>query len=155
MGTVDAHKHRLPAGPALVLAARSAFERAGDQWTDLRATVFDVLIGFDRPASAYEITDAVSKAAARRVTANTVYRILDLFVASNIAARVESSNAYIATAHPDCRHDCIFLVCDRCGKTCHIDDDRIASDVRAAASATGFKPLRPVLEVRGLCAGCA
>ncbi|UAJ12758.1 Fur family transcriptional regulator [Glacieibacterium megasporae] len=155
MGTATAHKHRLPAGPALVTAARSAFERAGDQWTDLRATVFDVLINFEKPASAYEITDAVSKATARRVTANTVYRILDLFVASNIAARVESSNAYIATAHPDCRHDCIFLVCDRCGKTSHIDDDRIAGDMRAAASATGFMPLRPVLEVRGLCADCA
>lgn len=155
MGTVRAHQHRLPAGPALVTAARSALERAGDQWTGLRATVFDVLMRFDRPAGAYEVTEEVSRVVGRRVTANTVYRILDLFVAGNIAARVESSNAYIANAHPDCRHDCIFLVCDRCGRTSHVDDDRIASEVRAAASATGFKPLRPVLEVRGLCAGCA
>ena len=155
MATVHGHKHRLPAGPALVKAARNAFERAGDQWTDRRAMVFDVLMQFDRPASAYEITEEVSKIAGRRVTANTVYRILDLFVAGNIAARVESSNAYVASAHPDCRHDCIFLVCDRCGKTSHVDDDRIAADVRAAASATGFQPVRPILEVRGLCAGCA
>jgi Fur family zinc uptake transcriptional regulator len=149
-----AHQHRLPAGEALATAARSAFERAGDQWTNLRATVFDVLMRFDRPASAYEITEAVSKAAGRRVTANTVYRILDLFVTGNIAARVESSNAYVANAHPDCRHDCIFLVCDRCGNTRHVDDDRIAADIRAAADKTGFKTLRPVLEMRGLCAAC-
>jgi hypothetical protein len=63
------------------------------------------LCGFDCPASAYEITDAVSQAAARRVTANTVSRILDLFVASNIAAWVESNNSYIASAQPDCRHE--------------------------------------------------
>lgn len=156
MGAIsDAHQHRLATGPALATAARSAFERAGDQWTDLRATVFDVLTRLERPASAYEITDRVSQALTRRVAANSVYRILDLFVAGNIAVRVESSNAYLANAHPDCRHDCIFLVCDRCGKTSHVDDDRIAADVRAAASATGFAPRRPVLEVRGLCAGCA
>ncbi len=153
MGT--GHTHRLAAGPALATAARSAFERAGDQWTDLRAAVFDVLVAVDRPASAYEITDAVSRALDRRVAANSVYRILDLFVAANLAVRVESSNAYLANAHPDCRHDCIFLVCDRCGRTSHVDDDRIAADVRAAASATGFAPHRPILEVRGLCVDCA
>ncbi len=153
--SIRAHQHRLPAGDALATAARSVFERAGDQWTHLRATVFDVLMRFDRPASAYEITEAVSKAAGRRVTANTVYRILDLFVTGNIAARVESSNAYVANAHPDCRHDCIFLVCDRCGTTRHVDDDGVAADIRAAADRTGFTTLRPVLEMRGLCAKCA
>lgn len=150
-----AHTHSLPAGAALTSAARDAVIGAGEQWTNLRAQVFEALSTFERPASAYDVTEAVSRRAGRRIAANSVYRILDLFVAGNIAVRVESSNAYLANAHPDCRHDCIFLVCDRCGKTSHVDDDRIASDVRAAATATGFQPLRPVLEVRGLCAGCA
>ena len=59
----------------------------------------------------------------RRVAANSVYRILDLFVGANLARRVESANAYVANAHPDCLHDCIFLICDSCGQTVHIDDD--------------------------------
>lgn len=154
MATTPLHRHRLPAGSALAKAARSALEQAGDQWTDLRATVFDVLMGFDRPASAYDITEKVSQAAGRRIAANSVYRILDLFVAGNVAARVESSNAYVANAHPGCKHDCIFLVCDRCGKTSHVDDDRIAADVRTAADVMGFRPIRPIIEVRGLCASC-
>ena len=149
-----AHKHIQPAGTALTDAARDAVIRAGEQWTDLRALVFEALSTFDRPASAYDVTDAVSRAAGRRVAANSVYRILDLFVASNVAMRVESSNAYVANAHPDCLHDCIFLVCDSCGKTTHIDDDRLAEGVRAAASATGFRPIRPVLEVQGRCVDC-
>ena len=149
-----AHKHTQPAGTALTDAARDAVIRAGEQWTDLRALVFQALSTFDRPASAYDVTDAVSRAAGRRVAANSVYRILDLFVASNVAMRVESSNAYVANAHPDCLHDCIFLVCDSCGKTTHIDDDRLAEGVRAAASATGFRPIRPVLEVQGRCVDC-
>ncbi len=145
----------MPAGPALADAAREAVIRAGEQWTDLRAQVFAALSTFDRPASAYDVTDAVSQAAGRRVAANSVYRILDLFVASNVAMRVESSNAYVANAHPDCLHDCIFLVCEVCGKTTHIDDDRLADRVRAAASATGFRPIRPVLEVQGRCVDCS
>ena len=148
------HSHVLPAGPALTTAARAAVLRAGEQWTDLRAQVFAALADFDRPASAYDVTDAVSTAAGRRVAANSVYRILDLFVANNVAMRVESSNAYVANAHPDCLHDCIFLVCDSCGRTTHIDDDKLAAGVRAAASATGFRPIRPILEVQGRCTDC-
>lgn len=120
----------------------------------MRARIFEALSGFDKPASAYDIAEAVSKAEGRRVAANSVYRILDLFVGANLARRVESSNAYVANAHPDCLHDCIFLVCDKCGQTMHLDDDLITKGVRSAAAAAGFSPERPVIEVRGKCADC-
>ena len=149
-----AHTHHEHHGDDLSRAAQTTLEQAGEQWTDLRAQIFEVLAGFDKPASAYDIADGVSKAAGRRIAPNTVYRILDLFVGSNLARRVESSNAYVANAHPDCLHDCIFLVCDSCGQTTHLDDDTITKTVRSAASATGFAPVRPVIEVRGTCADC-
>lgn len=139
----------------LAVAARETLEKAGEQWTPMRASVFGSLAGFDKPASAYDIADAVSKAEGRRVAANSVYRILDLFVGANLAQRVESANAYVANSHPGCVHDCIFLVCDVCGQTTHIDDDRVTRGVRDAAEATGFAPVRPVIEVRGRCAACA
>ena len=120
----------------------------------MRASIFDALAGFDKPASAYAIADAVSTAQGRRIAANSVYRILDLFVSANLARRVESSNAYIANAHPDCLHDCIFLVCDGCGKTTHIDDDVLTRSVRGKAAQAGFSAVRPVIEVRGKCADC-
>ena len=148
------HQHDLPAGAALVDAARNAMARSGEQWTAMRASVFDALASFEKPASAYDIAEAVSQAQGRRVAANSVYRILDLFVSANVATRVESANAYIANAHPNCAHDCIFLVCDDCGSTTHIDDDQIAQSVRAAASKAGFEPKRPVVEVRGICPDC-
>ena len=148
------HDHHDHAGPALLAAAAAALVNAGEQWTDMRASVFKVLATFDQPASAYHIADAVSVALGRRIAANSVYRILDLFVATNVAMRVESRNAYLANAHPDCLHDCIFLVCDGCGRTTHVDDDKVADSVRNAAVATGFTPSRPVIEVRGKCADC-
>jgi len=151
---VALHDHTLHRGQPLVAAAQAALEASGEQWTTMRATIFDTLAGFDRPASAYDIADAVSKAEGRRVAANSIYRILDLFVTANVARRVESANAYVANAHPDCVHDCIFLVCDRCGLTTHIDDDRLTDGVRDAARTAGFTPIRPVVEVRGTCAAC-
>ena len=121
----------------------------------MRSAVFDALAGFDKPASAYDVTEVISRREHRRVAANSVYRILDLFVGTNLVQRVESENAYVINAHPDCRHDCIFLVCDRCGQMTHLDDDAVTSRVREVALGAGFAPERPVIEVRGLCRECA
>lgn len=148
------HAHTLHHGAPLVDAAQTALEASGEQWTEMRARVFAALAGFDRPASAYDIAEAMSKAEGRRIAANSIYRILDLFVTANLARRVESANAYIANTHPDCVHDCIFMICDTCGATTHIDDDVLTGAVRAAADKTGFSTVRPVIEVRGTCAEC-
>jgi len=149
-----AHVHHSHEGASLAKVAATTMEKSGEQWTAMRAAVFDALASFDKPASAYDIADKVSKAEGRRVAANSVYRILDLFVGANLARRVESANAYIANDHPDCLHDCIFLICDNCGQTTHLDDDRLTGGVRAAAKQAGFAPERPVIEVRGRCGDC-
>jgi Fur family zinc uptake transcriptional regulator len=149
------HRHGDLHGAALVEAAGAAVAAAGEQWTPMRAKVFDALNNFTKPASAYDIAEALSRTEGRRIAANSIYRILDLFVAANVAQRIESANAYVANAHPECRHDCIFLVCDACGNTDHIDDDKIARSVRRAAGDAGFAATRPVIEVRGTCRDCA
>ena len=148
------HDHQLHEGEALASAARERLTLEGEQWTAMRAAVFDALASFDKPASAYDVAEQVSRKQERRVAANSVYRILDLFVAANLARRVESANAYVANRHPACLHDCIFLICDRCGQAQHIDDDQLTSSVRDAAKKAGFSALRPVIEVRGTCQDC-
>jgi Fur family transcriptional regulator, zinc uptake regulator len=148
------HRHHEHSGSMLVGAARTALTAAGEQWTRMRAEVFAALAAHDRPASAYDLAEAVSAAQGRRVAANSVYRILDLFVKTNLARRVESANAYIANSHPGCRHDCIFLICDECGATVHIDDDRLTGALVGAAQGAGFADIRPVVELRGRCADC-
>jgi Fur family zinc uptake transcriptional regulator len=148
------HDHQLHEGDSLKDAARERLTKQGEQWTGMRAAVFDALAGFDKPASAYDIAEAVSKAEGRRVAANSVYRILDLFVGANLARRVESANAYIANQHPECLHDCIFLICDNCGQAVHLDDDALSDSIRKAASKAGFSAPRPMMEVRGKCSDC-
>jgi Fur family zinc uptake transcriptional regulator len=116
--------------------------------------VFAELARAGQPVSAYDVSESVSKRLGRRMAANSVYRILDLFVANNIAMRVESRNAYVANTHPGCRHGCIFLVCEACGRIGHVDDDAAAAQVAGDAGAAGFHVRRTVIEVLGLCQAC-
>lgn len=143
-----------PGSAALRSAAEAALVAQGVQWTDLRAQVFTALADDGKPCSAYDVADRVSAAAGRRVAANSVYRILDLFVAHNLAKRIESRNAYVANIHPACAHDCIFLVCEGCGRIDHLDDDTLANSMRERAAIAGFHPARPVLELLGRCRAC-
>ena len=155
MATAHSHSHEEHRGEDLIAAAERALVKSGEQWTSMREAVFSELAGQERPASAYDIADNLSKARGKRVAPNSVYRILDLFVANNLALRVESANAYLANTHPGCQHDCIFLVCDECGEASHVDDEDVSRAVRALASARDFQAKRPVLEIRGLCRLCA
>lgn len=143
------------AGDTLVDAARGALVLAGEQWTEMRSEVFGALAALEKPASAYDIARNVSARRGKPVAPNSVYRILDLFVRTNLARRVESANAYVVNSHPGCRHDCIFLICDSCGQAIHLDDDALTGALRQAAALAGFAEVRPVVEIRGLCRECA
>ena len=149
------HSHDEHRGETLVLEAERVLTAAGEQWTTMRADVFEALAGYDRPASAYDIAERVGQIRGKRVAANSIYRILDLFVRTNLANRIESANAYLANTHPGCRHDCIFLICDDCGSAVHLDDDRLTGALREAGRSAGFADVRPVVELRGLCGDCA
>lgn len=148
------HEHVDYRGQALAEAARKSILAAGEQWTEMRAAVFGELTGFKQPASAYDIAERLSVTLGRRVVPNSIYRILDLFVSANLALRVESRNGFIVNRHPDCVHDCIFLICDGCGVTTHVDDDSVSRKVRAISRVDGFSPERPVIEVHGHCSTC-
>ena len=149
------HHHEEHSGQSLIAEAESVLTESGEQWTHLRADVFEALAAHDRPASAYDIAEDLGKKRGKRVAANSVYRILDLFVRTNLANRIESANAYLANTHPGCRHDCIFLICDDCGQANHLDDDKLTDALRDAGARNGFAQVRPVVELRGLCNECA
>ena len=150
-----AHKHKEHEGEALIDAAKRSLEDQGERWTGMRSEVFEELARHTRPVSAYDIAENLSNQRGSRVAPNSVYRILDIFVRGNLANRIESANAFLVNSHPGCRHDCIFLICDDCGKATHLDDERVTGALRAAGHDAGFADVRPVVELRGLCDNCA
>ncbi|WP_126174280.1 Fur family transcriptional regulator [Altericroceibacterium xinjiangense] len=151
----SSHTHLALDDAALITAARDAMVLDGEQWTAMREKVFKALAAAAQPVSAYDVAERLSASEGRRVAPNSVYRILDLFVAHNLALRVESRNAYLANVHPGCVHDCIFLICEQCGDTAHLDDDETARMVRRSATTDGFAVTRPIMEIVGRCRNCA
>ena len=140
---------------SLIDAARTVLTADGEQWTEMRAHVFEILARTGQPISAYAVAEQLSTIMGRRIAPHSVYRILDLFVARNLALRVESQNAFLANDHPGCVLDCIFLICDLCGATTHLDDEKASQAVRKAATRSDFQATRPIIEVRGKCGACA
>ncbi len=155
MATAQQHSHVEHEGEALIVAAQRSLESQGDRWTGMRGEVFEELARHTRPVSAYDIAENLSNRRGSRVAPNSVYRILDIFVRTNLANRIESANAFLVNSHPGCRHDCIFLICDDCGAADHIDDDALTGALRNAGQKAGYSEVRPVVEVRGLCAQCS
>ncbi|HSM41507.1 MAG TPA: transcriptional repressor, partial [Afifellaceae bacterium] len=62
--------------------------------------VFDTLLAADGPLSAYDILDRLRDKGFRAPL--QVYRALDKLLALGLVHRLESLNAFIACAHPDC-----------------------------------------------------
>ncbi|APE27389.1 Fur family transcriptional regulator [Aurantiacibacter gangjinensis] len=149
------HSHHEHSGDALVDEAGKVLTDAGEQWTSMREDVFRALAEHERPLSAYDVAEIVGNSRGKRVAANSVYRILDLFVRTNLANRIESANAYLANTHPGCRHDCVFVICDECGQAEHFDDDKVTNALRDAGKNHGYSRVRPVVELRGVCRECA
>lgn len=154
MGSAHDHDHSHGDVDALKLLAREALIACGEQWTNMREAVFLELARHNGPTSAYQIADDLSQSRGKRVAPNSVYRILDLFVANNLAVKIESANAFLANAHPGEEHDCVFLVCDACGGASHVDSHEVGQSLRDIASSQNFRAQRPVLEIRGTCNDC-
>lgn len=149
------HSHVQYQGRSLVAAAEATLLNAGEQWTPLRAEVFKAVQEADKPATAYDVADAIGRKQGRRIAPNSVYRILDLLVATNLVRKIESNNTFVVNTHPACEHDCVFLICDDCGQVSHVDIDNLTGALRGAVKDAGFTAKRAVLEMQGVCDKCA
>ena len=63
------HHHHEHSGEKLVSEAESVLTAAGEQWTQMRADVFEALADQERPASAYDIAEELGRRRGKRVAA--------------------------------------------------------------------------------------
>ncbi len=136
---------------------RFASDRAegqGQRWTETRAQVYAALLSAGRPATAYQLVDAVAAENDRTVNATSVYRALDALIALGLIAKVESIGAFVACTHPHDAHQHVFLVCGTCGDIDEIADHGISGLLAKDAAGKGFRAQRQVLELHGDCQGC-
>ena len=129
--------------------------RAPSDLTRNQSLVFGALSRAEGPLSAYTILDQLRDDGFRAPL--QVYRALDKLVETGMVHRLESLNAFVACSHPGCdSHETIaFAICETCGKVTEISDQALETRLRDLAREDGFTVKRAVVELRGLCAGCA
>jgi Fur family zinc uptake transcriptional regulator len=144
----------MPESRELLEAERFCAEREA-RLTPVRRLVLDRLLRAAQPMSAYELIAALRDDTGRHLNPPTMYRALEFLVKVGLLSRIESRNAFVPCQHPGEKHDCLFFVCNGCGTTIEIDDQRITQALSEDAAKFGFQPSRRVVEVQGLCRGCA
>lgn len=131
--------------------------------SDKERRVAEVLRGFTRPASAY---DLIAKLKDDGLSAPpTVYRALNRLIEKGLAHRLESVNAFIACAH-DHNHgteacsnpghgvSAIFAVCSACGAVTEFEDQTVTDRLTKWAASNAFDLTGMTLELRGQCKTC-
>jgi Fur family transcriptional regulator, zinc uptake regulator len=123
------------------------------RFTDLRKQVLSLVCQSEQPLGAYALLDLM-KDAGRSAAPPTVYRALDFLQEQGFVHRLASNNTYLACAHPQHRHEAVFLVCTQCGNTQELHTDGIFKAVESKAKKVNFKVEHTSVEVAGLCALC-
>ncbi len=138
----------------VVAQAEALCHRRGVRLTAQRRQVLEILSGAGRPLGAYEILGAM-RDGSRLLAPPTVYRALDFLLQQGLVHKLESLHAFVGCNHPEHPHFSQFLICADCGQVTELEDAAISQSLASAASESGFRPQRPVVEMIGTCAECA
>jgi Fur family transcriptional regulator, zinc uptake regulator len=127
---------------------------ATQELTKNQKLVFDTLSRADGPLSAYTILDQLRDNGFRAPL--QVYRALDKLLSFGLVHRLESLNAFVACAHPQCHaHGMIaFAICETCGQVDEFSDATIEARLADWTGSHGFKPAKTTVEIRGTCGQC-
>ncbi|TWG50141.1 Fur family transcriptional regulator [Aminobacter sp. J44] len=119
-----------------------------------QSLVLDTLEKADGPLSAYTILDRLRDNGFRAPL--QVYRALEKLLGAGLVHRLESLNAFVACAHPNCHKQGMiaFAICSECGKVDEFADDVVENRLGSWARDNSFKAEKTIIELRGTCAAC-
>lgn len=121
--------------------------------TAQRLAIARLLQTANRHVSAEDVSAALATAGHAAGVA-TVYRTLDLLVASGLAAERDFGEGFKRFEASDDRPNHYHLTCGVCGAAVEFFDDQIGEVIRRTASRSGFVPSGHQLVVNGTCRSC-
>ncbi len=130
---------------------------AGHRVTSERLALFDEIFAQHGHLDAEQL-HAAMRSQGLKISRATVYRNLDLLVASGLASKQRLGGAgdrrfLYEHVHRGQRHD--HLVCASCGRVVEFVSPGIAALQTEICRAHGFVPTHHTLEIRSLCNDCA
>lgn len=146
------HDHSACVGDALAVAeARCTSE--GLRFTPVRRKVLEILLEEHRALGAYAILDRLREDGFGSAPP-IAYRALDFLLEYKLVHKIERLNAFIACVHPNEIHAPAFMICRLCDAVAETHSSTDGGTLSDAASATGFRIERTVIEAEGVCPAC-
>ncbi|MDR1685522.1 MAG: transcriptional repressor, partial [Desulfovibrio sp.] len=84
--------------------------RRGARLTDLRRSIFEILLTAHKPVKAYEIIECM-RDRGQRLTPASIYRTLEFLLEHGLAHRVNALNAYVPCTGPHEEQALLLFVC--------------------------------------------
>ncbi|MCG5500707.1 transcriptional repressor [Ectothiorhodospira lacustris] len=146
------HNHAACIATALKSAEHLCSAR-GVRLTPLRRQVLEQIWQSHEAIKAYDLIHQLSSDD-HTVKPPTVYRVLEFLLAQGLIHRIESLNGYVGCTSPEHEHDCLLLICRRCGVVTEMENTTIKQTLEEQAHRQGFQLEHQIMEGRGLCAHC-
>ncbi len=119
----------------------------------IQTEILGVLRQHVTPLSAYDIL-AKLRVHQPKIAPTTIYRALSTLTDQGKVHRLESLNAFMASQCNQHKHAAILSICDGCGRVKESVAPDLLGEIAKLINQSGFKPLRHIIEVHGLCANC-
>ena len=137
----------------LLAQAEKLCDQRNIRLTPSRRHILELVCNYSQPVGAYTLLDDL-KEEGISAAPPTVYRALDFLLENGLIHRLATNNTYLACAHPESKHEGLFLVCDECGHTQEVHTKKVVAAVDRAASGYDFEMHHASVEVTGLCKDC-
>ena len=126
----------------------------GERLTARRRAVLALILGAERPITAYGLLERLSAEGGRSVAPPIVYRALNFLLAQRLIHRIATLSAFVACVDADHPHHAQFVICDGCGCTAEICDPAVVRKLQRHGAALGYQVAQPIIELHGMCASC-
>ncbi|MDR2124427.1 MAG: transcriptional repressor [Desulfovibrio sp.] len=125
----------------------------GARLTDLRRSIFEILLAARKPVKAYDIIECM-RDRGQRLTPASIYRTLEFLLGHGLAHRVNALNAYVPCTGPHEEQALLLFVCSGCRGTTEIDDRVLYDAVRSRLAGLGISLRNGCIEIQGICRNC-
>lgn len=124
-----------------------------------RKLVLSALLTSDKALSAYDVIDLCKQQFKQKLSAMSVYRILDFLESVKLAHKLKLANKYVACSHISCDHEHgipQFLICGACDQVKEISINKSTmSELQNEVKQAGFQLVTPQLEMNCICNSCS
>ena len=122
--------------------------------TAVRREVILKMAELGKPKTAYQILEAVNKNRKTKLSAISLYRILEFLIEAGVMLKIESKNTFELCLNNVPEHSHLIMVCDKCGHILEINDYALFRNLAKTAQKYGHTLRHHVIELHSTCKNC-